>query len=53
MSETLRMYFSITGEWLTGYIRNSVMYEKRDYEWAKQTLTEILSPNGLDVKQIT
>lgn len=53
MSETLRMYFSITGEWLTGYIRNSVMYEKRDYEWAKQTLTEILSPNGLDEKQIT
>lgn len=50
--ETMRMYFSLTGEWLTRFIRNSVMYEKRDYEWAKQTLQEILLPNGLDEKQI-
>ena len=50
--ETRKIYFSITGEWLTGYIRNSVMYEKRDYEWAKQTLAEILALNGLNEKQI-
>lgn len=50
--ERRRISFSITGEWLTDYIRRSVMYEEKNYEWAKQTLAEILAHNGLDEKRI-
>lgn len=50
--ETRKICFSITGEWLTGYIRNSVLYEDKDYEWAKQTLSEILNQNNLTEKQM-
>ncbi|MBQ8111342.1 MAG: hypothetical protein IJ124_14395 [Clostridia bacterium] len=53
---TLKFNFSINGAWLTKFIQDGVMYEGKGYEWAEQTVNELLKPNGLDeatAKKIT
>lgn len=47
----MRISFGIDGDWLTDFIRNSVLNGERDYEWALQRMSEIVEPNGIDERQ--
>lgn len=46
--EQLKLRFSISGEWLTKYLREGFCYEGKGYAWAQQAVTEILKPANLD-----
>lgn len=45
--------FSIDGGWLTKFIRNRVLREDGSYEWAVETIKELLKCNDLTDKEIT
>lgn len=44
--------FSVDGKWLTDFIRQRFFYEDMDYDWVVQTISEMLSLNGLSEQRI-
>ena len=45
--------FSVDGSWLTKFIRNRVLREDGSYEWAVETIKELLKCNELTDQQTT
>lgn len=48
VEKTLKFNFSISGEWLTKFIRDGVISEGKGYPWAVETMVDLMKPNGLD-----
>ena len=46
--ETLKFNFSISGEWLTKFLRDGFCYEGKGYAWVQQTITDLLKTTNLD-----
>lgn len=49
--EAMKISFGVDGEWLTDYIRESVINGERNYEWALQLMIDIVEPNRIDERQ--
>ena len=52
MTESMKFYFSMSGEWITKFIRDGFCYEGKGYAWAQQVITELLKSACLDAATI-